>query len=197
MKKLKVMKWINSLITGILIILLISIASLVGVTKISGGEPQLLGNQIKTVLSGSMEPGIKTGSIITVKQATDKTKYKEGDVITFQEENGILITHRITEVIKSGDSVLYRTKGDNNNAEDMNPVLSENVVAEYTGITVPYAGYLINFSQSKNGAFFLLIPGFLLLIYSGFVVWRALSEIEVSPKKQAELLGEDGGKSSS
>ncbi|KAA0955497.1 signal peptidase I [Sporosarcina sp. ANT_H38] len=194
--KQKIMKWINNIISGILMILLISVASIVVVTKVSGGEPQLFGYQIKTVLSGSMEPGIQTGSLIAVKQAVDKTNFKKGDVITFQEEEGILITHRITEVVKSGDSVLYRTKGDNNNAGDMNPVQSANVVAKYTGYTVPYVGYFINFTQSKNGALLLLIPGFLLLIYSGFTIWRALSAIELPQKKQADIVGEDGGKSS-
>ena len=197
MKMQKIMKWINSFITGILMILLISVASVVVITKISGGEPQLFGYQIKSVLSGSMEPGILTGSIITVKLAEDKTKFKEGDVITFQEEEDILITHRITEVVKSGDSVLYRTKGDNNNAEDMNPVLSDNVVAEYTGFTVPYVGYFINFSQSKNGAFLLLIPGFLLLIFSAVTIWRALALIELPQKKQGDEVGQEGGNSSS
>ena len=196
MKKKKRMKRISSIVSGILMVLLISVASIVVITKISSGEPQLFGYQLKTVLSGSMEPGIQTGSIIAVKKAVAKTSFKEGDVITFQEEN-ILITHRITEVVKSGDSVLYRTKGDNNNAEDMNPVLSDNVVAEYTGFTVPYVGYFINFTQSKNGAFLLLIPGFLLLLYSGFTIWRALGEIELAPKKKVNIVGEDGGESSS
>ena len=197
MKKKKRMKRISSIVSGILMVLLISVASVVVFTKISGGEPQLFGYQLKTVLSGSMEPGILTGSIIAVKPAEDKTNFKKGDVITFQEEENILITHRITEVVKSGDSVLYRTKGDNNNAEDMNPVLSDNVVAEYTGFTVPYVGYFINFTQSKNGAFLLLIPGFLLLLYSGFTIWRALGEIELAPKKKVNIVGEDGGESSS
>ena len=191
------MKRISSIVSSILMVLLISVASIVVITKISGGEPQLFGYQLKTVLSGSMEPGIQTGSIIAVKQAVAKTSFKKGDVITFQEEENILITHRITEVVKSGDSVLYRTKGDNNNAEDMNPVMSDNVVAEYTGFTVPYVGYFINFTQSKNGAFLLLIPGFLLLLYSGFTIWRALGEIELSPKKKPNIVGEDGGKSTS
>lgn len=197
MKKKKRMKRISSIVSGILMVLLISVASVVVFTKISGGEPQLFGYQLKTVLSGSMEPGILTGSIIAVKPAEDKTNFKKGDVITFQEAENILITHRITEVVKSGDSVLYRTKGDNNNAEDMNPVMSDNVVAEYTGFTVPYVGYFINFTQSKNGAFLLLIPGFLLLLYSGFTIWRALGEIELAPKKKVNIVGEDGGESTS
>ena len=193
----QIMKWINNLVSGILMILLIGVASVVVITKASGGEPQLFGYQLKTVLSGSMEPGIQTGSIIGVKLSEDKTGFKEGDVITFQAEEDILITHRITEVVKNGDSVLYRTKGDNNNAEDMNAVLPENVVAVYTDFTVPYVGYFINFAQSKNGALLLLIPGFLLLIYSAFTIWKVLSVIELRPKKPVEIVGEDGGNSPS
>lgn len=190
-KKEKTMKWINNIVSGILMILLISVATVVVISKASGGEPQLFGYQIKTVLSGSMEPDIQTGSIIGVKLAEEKNNFKKGDVITFQEEE-ILITHRITEVVESGDSILYRTKGDNNNAEDMNPVISDNVVAQYTGFTVPYLGYFVNFSQSKNGALLLLIPGFLLLIYSAYTIWTVLSVIELRPKKPVEV-GEDGG----
>ena len=85
-KNKKIMKWVNNFVSGILMILLISVASVVVISKASGGEPQLFGYQLKTVLSGSMEPGIQTGSIITVKSAVDKTIFKEGDVITFQEK---------------------------------------------------------------------------------------------------------------
>ena len=196
MNKKKILKWANNLVSGILMVLLISVASVVVFTKLSGGEPQLFGYQLKTVLSGSMEPGIQTGSIIAVKLAEDKNNFKVGDVITFQEED-ILITHRITEVVQGGDSVLYRTKGDNNNAEDMNPVIASNVVAAYTGFTLPYVGYFIDFSQSKNGALLLLIPGFLLLLYSGYSIWKILSIIELPQKKQADVLDEDGEKSPS
>ncbi|TQR10143.1 signal peptidase I SipW [Psychrobacillus soli] len=196
-KKEKMKKWVNNIVSTILMILLISVASVVVISKASGGEPQFFGYQLKTVLSGSMEPGIQTGSIISVKAAEDKNAFKEGDVITFQAEKDILITHRITEVVKSGDSVLYRTKGDNNNAEDMDPVLSDNVVAKYTGFTLPYVGYFINFSQSKNGALLLLIPGFLLLIYSAFTIWKVISVIELNPKKQADVVVEENGNSTS
>lgn len=196
-KKIKVMRWVNNIVSGVLMVLLITVAAVVVITKASGGEPQLFGYQIKTVLSGSMEPGIQTGSIIAVKLAEDKTNYQVGDVITFRESEEMLITHRITEVASNGDSVLYRTKGDNNNAEDMNPVLPDNVVAVYTGFTLPYVGYFANFAQSKNGALLLLIPGFLLLIYSAVSIWKVLSQIELPQKKQAEILGEDGGNSSS
>lgn len=197
MKKRKIVKWINNIVTTILMVLLICVAVMVMISKFSGGEPQAFGYQLKTVLSGSMEPGIKTGSIIAVKPVKDKTHFKKGDVITFQADENILVTHRIAKVEKNGDSVLYRTKGDNNNAADMDPVLPQNVVAEYTGYTVPYVGYFVDFSQSKNGAFLLLVPGILLLLYAAYTIWKALSEMEMNQKKLMEVGREEGNNSSS
>ncbi|MGG0716560.1 signal peptidase I [Robertmurraya massiliosenegalensis] len=175
----RVAKWASNLVTIVLFLIFVLVLFLVISSKASGGEPQIFGYQLKTVLSGSMEPGIKTGSIIAVKPGGDMTRFKEGDVITFQEERNILITHRVTEVINNGNQVMYRTKGDNNNAEDINPVLSNNVVAEYNGFTVPYIGYFIDFAKSKNGSVFLLIlPGVLLLGYAFYTIWQTLRMIE-------------------
>ncbi|GGA67066.1 signal peptidase I SipW [Ornithinibacillus halotolerans] len=182
----KILSFLNHATTVVLFLVLISMTVMVVSTKASGGEPEIFGHQLKTVLSGSMEPGIKTGSIIAVKPGGDMTRFKPGDVITFQEEDGKIITHRITEVLESGENTMYRTKGDNNNAEDINPVLSENVLAEYTGFTIPYAGYFISFAQSQNGALLLLIPGFLLIGYAGITIWRAIRELEVPSKENKE-----------
>ena len=140
-------------------------AFLVVSSKASGGEPQAFGYQLKTVLSGSMEPTFKTGSVIAVKplNTEERKTLKEDDVITFQESEDILVTHRIIGVTTSGEHVMYETKGDNNNAADMEPVLAENVVAQYAEFTIPYLGYFIDFAQSKEGGAILLIgPGLLL-----------------------------------
>ncbi|MEH7238462.1 signal peptidase I SipW [Bacillus sp. JJ1562] len=182
MKK-KIFKWLNHLVTGLLVVLLICVASLVVTSKLSGGEPSVFGYQLKTVLSGSMEPGIKTGSIIAVKTGGDMTRFKENDVITFMEEDEKLITHRIVEVINNGKQVMYRTKGDNNNTEDINPVLAQNVVAEYRGFTIPYLGYFADFVDSKKGIILLMIvPGILIFLFSIFTIWRTISKIDLNNK---------------
>ncbi|MNY37720.1 Signal peptidase I W [compost metagenome] len=67
----------------------------------------------------------------------------------------------------------------------MTPVSSGNVVAEYTGVTVPYIGYAMNFAASKAGSVVLMIvPGLLLLLYALYSSWKALSALE---KKNAAL----------
>ncbi len=181
------MKWISNMITLLLFVLLLIMVFLVISTKASGGEPSLFGYQIKTVLSGSMEPEIKTGSIIAVTPAEDKTNFKKDDIITFVQQDGQLVTHRIVEILGSGDHLQYVTKGDNNKEVDSTPVLAENVVATYSGFTIPYVGYFTEFAKSQKGtAILLIVPGLLLLIYAGFQIWSALKVLDMNARKQLE-----------
>ncbi|MFE8697315.1 signal peptidase I SipW [Cytobacillus sp. FJAT-53684] len=182
----KTLKIISNIITVILFFNLILMAFLVVSSKASGGEPQAFGYQLKTVLSGSMEPTFQTGSVIAVKPLDSKERksLKKDDIITFQTGEDILITHRIIGVNTSGEHVMYETKGDNNQTADMDAVLSDNVVAVYSGFTIPFIGYFIDFAQSKEGSAILLIgPGILLLGYAGFSIYQALREIDPKPKK--------------
>lgn len=178
---MKIMKWINRGVTGLLIIVLLSVASIVLTTKLAGGEPEVFGHQIKTVLSGSMEPGIQTGSIIAVKQVSDGNNLKKNDVITFKEDANTLVTHRIIEATQTKNGFLYTTKGDNNDGPDREQVLADNVVGVYNGFTIPYVGYLVGFSQSPEGsALLLILPGIFLLGYSVVIIWRTLKQLDVN-----------------
>lgn len=159
----------------------ILLVAAVVLSKASGGEPAFFGYEIKTVLSGSMEPGIQTGSIVALKPGGDMNRFKPGDVITFRNEDNLLITHRIVEatVNNATGEAVYRTKGDNNDAPDMNPTSSANVVAQYTGVTVPYVGYAMNFAVSKAGSVVLMIvPGLMLLLYALYTSWKAVAALE-------------------
>nr|WP_253958086.1 signal peptidase I [Metabacillus halosaccharovorans] len=174
------LKWVNRIVTCILVLLLVSVAGLVLSTKLTKGEPSVFGYQLKTVLSGSMEPGIQTGSVIAVKSVNEdeRKNLQKGDVITFIEEDR-LVTHRIVEVTQTDNRIQYMTKGDNNNAPDANPVLAENVEAVYNGFTIPHLGYFINFAQSPKGSIlFMIIPGILLLGYSIWTIWKTLRHLE-------------------
>lgn len=174
MVRRKLLKAISTMTTVLLFIVLCFTIFVVIVSKASGGETNLFGYQFKTVLSGSMEPKIQTGSVIAIKLVSDPSHFEKGDVITFRTKDDLLITHRIYKV--KGQQ--YVTKGDNNNAPDPDPVLADNIVGEYTGFTVPYAGYALNFAGSKEGAALLLIlPGLFLVGYAAFTIRRALKQI--------------------
>ncbi|SDZ53997.1 signal peptidase, endoplasmic reticulum-type [Evansella caseinilytica] len=121
--------------------------------------------QLFIVQSGSMEPAIKTGSIIAVKS---KTNYQVGDIITYRssEQPNTLITHRIVEVVEEGGTH-FITKGDKNENADSLPVSQDNIIGSYTNFTIPYAGYALQFSNSNAGTvIFFIIPGVLMVMFA-------------------------------
>ncbi|MGD6815550.1 signal peptidase I SipW [Metabacillus sp. 84] len=173
------MKLAGRAFSMLLFLIIAGLAIAVFSSKASGGEPEVFGYQLKTVLSGSMEPGIQTGSVIAVKTGGDMNRFEVGNVITYWMNEKDLATHRITGKTMSGGQAVYRTKGDHNQSEDSDPVLAQNVVAEYTGSTIPYAGYISSYVRSKEGrALLAIIPGILLIIYSISTIWQAILKIE-------------------
>ncbi len=182
----------SNIISTLLIMTLIVMTFLVISSRASGGEPEIFGYQLKTVLSGSMEPTFHTGSIILVKKLDEAGELAESDIITYLQENEQLVTHRIIEVVQQGESVLYRTKGDSNENPDTNLVLSENVVALYTGVSIPLVGYVLSYAGSPLGVAILLIaPGLLLIGYSIVTIRQAVKEIDAKTKAlQASEKGE-------
>lgn len=124
------LKIIRFLIFLGVLILLLGVLISVTISKYSGETPQLMGYQVYRIMSGSMSPTLKTGSVIISKTPIDKSKLKVGDIITFKHK-GATITHRIIEVVKS-EGTLYRTKGDNpNNSPDIDLLLPEEVKAVF------------------------------------------------------------------
>lgn len=165
-----VVKKTLSFLTTVLFIILLAVLALSLLSKAAGNEVSLFGYQVKSVLSGSMEPDIQTGSLVAIETGGNMERFKENDIITFRTEDQMLVTHRIVEVQNNGQQ--YITKGDANDGADLQPVLAQNVVGQYTGFTVPYAGYVMNYAGSREGAALMLIlPGIALIGYS-FITFR-------------------------
>jgi len=169
----------NITLTILLYIILLFVIVLIFSSKLTGEDTNLFGYQLKSVLSGSMEPNIKTGSIIAINSDIDKEKLREGDVIAFSED-GSVITHRIVEILKEEQ---YITKGDANNANDLNPVPAESIIGKYSGFTVPFVGYILSFTPSNYGIIlFFIIPGVILVIHSFVLFWRVIQYVGQSEK---------------
>lgn len=98
------------------------------------------------VLSGSMEPAIHTGSLGIVNTKAEYEKMKQGDIVAYENALGTRITHRVEAVAAEG----LITKGDANEISDGVTVNKENFIGETVG-SIPFAGYLLMFLQSKKG----------------------------------------------
>ena len=89
---------------------------------------KLLGYQMLSVDSGSMEPIFPKDSLIFVK-TVDPSELQADDVITFTvDEKGTLVTHRIVAVLQ--DERSFITRGDANNTNDPSTVPFGNVVGK-------------------------------------------------------------------
>ncbi|WP_088014281.1 signal peptidase I SipW [Gottfriedia acidiceleris] len=175
----KLVSFLSNTIKLIFLIIVCIMAFIVLSSKITGQEPTIRGYQVKAVLSGSMEPIFQTGSIIQIKLKTNNSTYQKNDIITFHTKDR-LVTHRIIEVKKENGEITYRTKGDHNNGPDLWVISQGDVIGKYTGFTIPYLGYVMNYANSKIGSSLLLIiPGILLIISSLYSIISAKKELEI------------------
>lgn len=126
---------------------------------------RVLGYQLYTVMSGSMEPEYHVGSLIFVK-SVDTGELKPGDVITFMADEDTVVTHRIDDILvetTEQEAVRkFRTKGDANNVADAKLVHYKNVLGS-PAFSIPLLGYLAFYIQRPPGLYIALIVGTLLI----------------------------------
>lgn len=154
----KTVKKVWDAVTTVLVALVVVLAVLlVGV--------RVVGMQVFTVLSGSMEPTYHTGSLIYVKEV-DPFQLEADDVITFMLDENTVATHRIVEVVPDEEDptvVRFRTKGDANDAVDGGLVHYKNVIGSPV-FTIPKLGYVANYIQNPPGTYIAIAGGAFLLM---------------------------------
>lgn len=137
--------------------------------------------EIKIVLSGSMEPTIKTGSLVVIKP---ESMYKEGDIITFGKDTkkDIPTTHRIIAIRVESGVAVYTVKGDANNSPDPKEVRQNEIIGKVI-FSAPYLGYIIDFAKKPLG--FSLLIGLPAL----YIVYDEVTKIveEVKKMKKTRL----------
>lgn len=97
------------------------------------------------VLSGSMEPAIKTGSICFVNTNAAYEEVQTGDIIAFKQ-GPKQVTHRAVVVTEEG----IETKGDNNDVSDGITTTKENFIGK-TVCSIPKIGYFLQFCLNPRG----------------------------------------------
>ena len=142
---------INTLISIIFIIVFVAVISLITQKFALKKEvPDLFGYKILQVMSGSMSGEFETGDTILIKKISDESNLKIGDVVTYKVKANTLVTHRIVNITKTGESLSYTTKGDANNTEDMEKVTFSAIEGIYVK-KLELTGNLINFMQKPYG----------------------------------------------
>ena len=114
MKKVSIYKKkIMNFLKIIVFIFLIGLLAMVLHSKYIKRDPviKVFGKAFLVVTTGSMEPTILPEEMIIISEAET---YEKGDVVTYIDEEGFLITHRIIEM----DTDIFISQGDDNNIKD-------------------------------------------------------------------------------
>jgi signal peptidase len=112
--------------------------------------------QARVIISGSMEPTIKTGSMVIV---VPQDEYHRGDIISFIDPDIGRNVHRIVGEVTSDGVTYYITKGDAARMADRTPVPLDKVEGKVV-LIFPYLGYL-----TYLGFFVALIPISLIVLH--------------------------------
>jgi signal peptidase len=120
---------------------------------------------VNAVLTGSMEPTIKVGSLI-ISRPIEPEEVEVGDIIIFHPvsvgEN--LITHRVISKDRSF-SIFFETKGDANDVPDPFAVPAQNLEGKVI-FHAPYWGYFTEFIKTPFGFLFsVIIPGVVIITF--------------------------------
>jgi len=185
----------NVLFAGFMVVMAVLVFFLVQ-SRMTGGTPSVAGYQMYIVLSDSMVPIFRAGSMVVVKPV-NPGQLQEGDIITFKPSavDDTTVTHRIVDV-RNEDGLEFTTRGDANNADDAHPVPAKNVVGR-VALSIPYAGFIVNWSRTKAGVIGLVVvPGIIIIALELRNMFKYAAELdkekEAKQKAAAQAAGDDG-----
>lgn len=147
------------------------------------------------IVSPSMVPTINVQDAIIVAR-TSPEDLKQGDIISYLATDsyyaGKIITHRIIGIKKGADgSLLYRTKGDNNNVADGVLVNEDNVYGKVL-FRIPMLGYIRQFLSTYFGWILCIALPLLYLIMVEVIKVRTLmKQKKLNEAKKQSVLEKD------
>ena len=186
----EVKKQLNKLLT-VFVILMAVLCLALAVKIITGHDASIFGYKMYHILTGSMEPTIKTGSNILVK-SVDPDTLQVNDIISFVSYDdaiyGSVNTHRIIsiETDENGEKV-FITKGDANNVADSIRVRKEDIKGKVV-LHLNLIGLGVFYDFLHTGYGFMTVIALPLLVLS----WQFLRSF----KSQVDELSEEKKKDS-
>lgn len=148
-----IVKYFFHLLRNCFFIILLSISFIVLIVFSDSIVNQFRSNKLPAlfdmyeIVSPSMTPTIKVNDAIMIKRV-DYKSLKKGDIITFKSSdsrlNGMVITHRINDIVKNENGeIVFVTKGDNNSTIDDAVVLPKNIYGKVV-TKIPFFKYIKN-----------------------------------------------------
>lgn len=188
LKALKIVLW--SILGAILLFVFIVVGTLLVQKYVKKSPvPMFAGYGYLIVTSGSMSPTINKGDLIIVKKADE---FKPGNIVTFKNEEGEIVTHRIINYLNPDDKTVFTTMGDYTQTPDINPVSADEIYAVWV-CTIPKVGMVFEWFLHEGGIIYVI--AFLAVIVAG-VYFLNLTKSEPSAKAENSASADAQGVSS-
>ena len=168
------------------------------VSKIQNGVIMLFDRGVIAVATGSMSEKHKDNTdlggldnqfmaydMIVLEDVKAVHELKKYDVISFVNDEGVNIIHRIVDIEYTALGVRYVTRGDANNAIDKYKPTFDDVIGRYTGTRIPFLGLFAMFLQSYSG-----IVTIAAIIYCLLMIDRSGEKINVAENTRLEFLAQ-------
>ena len=219
---MEVLKKVLNIIIDIFIVLVVIVSAVIAIISLTArdsGVANLFGYVPFSVQSNSMSPVFETGDLIVGKKVAPDQEYKVGDIVTFftsiKDDNGndvsVLNTHRIVKITNrfNTGTIVYETKGDNNDIEDENFVIHDAIVSVWSqegkddGIRIQKMGSVLDFLRKPTGFFLaVVLPMIVFFIYelvrfiTNFLNYNKEKQKEAALQAAKEMMGDDSSDSS-
>ena len=180
-KAKSILKYISKTISMTMLTILIVVGMFLLFVFVSAKVAQKKGTRppinLYTIISPSMTPNINVYDVV-VAVKTNPNKLKVGDVISFYTTeanvNGLTVTHRINQIIPSGNVVMFKTKGDYNKYVDKWTVRPDDIVGKVY-FKIPQLGKIQFFLGSKGGWLIaILIPALAIIAYDIYKIMKLI-----------------------
>jgi signal peptidase len=158
---------------------------LVGVLGLAGAAHLAphTGHTLLVIRGASMEPAVTLGSAVAVK-AVAPEGVVVGDVVAVRTVSGVVVTHRVVEIVTSNRDRSFTLRGDANETEDLRPVPASALVGR-VAFSVPYAGYGLFLLSLPSG-----IASIMSLLAAVLLAYFVLEDLDLDRKRRARRLTE-------
>jgi len=158
-----------------LIALFSAIAALFGIFAI---VLVLFGYRPFVLLSPSMEPLYREGSLCVINTHTSLDVIATGDVLVYRTSTGLLVLHRLVDITDKTDGILYaQMQGDANNISQAVELSSVNYVGR-EAFTIPGLGSVVEKMLSLPTLIWGLVGVFVIL---ACIPWSSISKRKAAP----------------
>lgn len=156
-----------------------------GVVVIATGSMSEKDPKNKYIIENDLNNQFNAYDIIVIEKVEKEEDIQLYDVISFINDKGINVIHRIIKIETIDGIVRYETRGDSNNASDKYHPKFEDIQGRYINEKISYLGIFVLFMQSYIG-----IITMTSLIYCLFMIDKYTSKIIKAQNDRLEILRE-------